>query len=234
MRLERLHVPAGSFEGIATGDWSLVDGEHRTGFEMVVYGDDLGRMLGALGYDDSTVDGGATDVSMRGSWAGTPADFALGRLNGIMRLRSGEGRLRRLRRGMTGRVFGLLTITSLPRRLILDFSDFFGSGFEYDRIEGSFVIERGDVHTTDLVMDSDAARFEVVGRTGLVNEDYDKIVTVTPKLTSTLPFVPIWLAQKIFDTEGFDESFAYQYTIAGTWDEPVIEPVRAQRPEDGR
>ena len=235
MRLERLHVPAGSFEGIATGDWSLVDGEHRTGFEMVVYGDDLGRMLGALGYDDSTVDGGATDVSMRGSWAGTPADFALGRLNGTMRLRSGEGRLRRLRRGMTGRVFGLLTITSLPRRLILDFSDFFGSGFEYDRIEGNFVIERGDVHTTDLVMDSDAARFEVVGRTGLVNEDYDKIVTVTPKLTSTLPFVPIWLAQKIFNTEGFDESFAYQYTITGTWDEPEIEPViRSQRPEDGR
>ena len=232
MRLERLHVPAGSFEGIATGDWSLVDGEHRTGFEMVVYGDDLGRMLGALGYDDSTVDGGATDVAMRGSWAGTPADFALGRLNGAMRLRSGEGRLRRLRRGITGRVFGLLTITSLPRRLILDFSDFFRSGFEYDRIEGSFVIERGNAHTTDLFMDSDTARFEVVGRTGLVNEDYDKIVTVIPKLSSILLLTPIGLAQKIFNTEGFDESFAYRYTITGTWDEPVIEPIRTRLPEN--
>ena len=233
MRLERLHILAGAFEGIATGEWSLIDGEHRTGFEMVVHGDDLGRMLGALGYDDSTMDGGATDVSIRGSWAGTPADSALERLNGTIRLRSGGGRLHRLRRGMTGRVFGLLTITSLPRRLILDFSDFFRNSFEYDRIEGNFVIERGDAHTTDLFMDSDTARFEVVGRTGLANEDYDKIVTVTPKLTSTLPFVPIWLAQKIFNTEGFDESFAHQYTITGTWDEPVIEPVRAQRLEDG-
>ena len=233
LRLERLHMPAGPFEGNATGEWSLLDGEPRTGFEMEVHGDDLGQMLGALGYDDGTVAGGETEVSMRGSWAGTPADFALERLNGTVRLRSGEGRLRRLRRGVAGRVFGLLTITSLPRRLILDFSDFFGSSFEYDRIEGNFVIERGDAHTTDLFMDSDTARFEVVGRTGLVNEDYDKLVTVTPKLTSTLPFVPIWLAQKIFNTEGFDESFANQYTITGTWDEPVIEPVRTQRPENG-
>ena len=233
LRLERLHMPAGPFEGNATAEWSLVAGEPRTRFEMEVHGDDLGQMLGALGYDDGTVAGGETEISMRGSWAGTPADFALERLNGTVRLRSGEGRLRRLRRGVAGRVFGLLTITSLPRRLILDFSDFFRSGFEYDRIEGSFVIERGDAHTTDLFMDSDTARFEVVGRTGLVNEDYDKLVTVTPKLTSTLPFVPIWLAQKIFNTEGFDESFANQYTITGTWDEPVIELIRAQRPKDG-
>ena len=231
-RLERLHMPAGSFEGNATGEWSLIDDEHRTRFEMEVHGDDLGRMLGALGYDDSAVAGGATEISMRGSWAGTPADFALERLNGTMRLRSGEGRLRQLRRGVTGRVFGLLTITSLPRRLILDFSDFFRSGFEYDRIEGSFVIERGDAHTADLFMDSDTARFEVVGRTGLTEEDYDKIVTVIPKLSSILLLAPIGLVQKIFNTEGFDESFAYQYTITGTWDEPVIEPVRAQRPGD--
>lgn len=232
LRLERLHMPAGSFEGNATGDWSLVDGESRTRFEMEVHGDDLGQMLGALGYDDGTVAGGATEMSMRGSWAGTPADFALERLNGSVRLRSGEGRLRRLRRGVAGRVFGLLTITSLPRRLILDFSDFFRSGFEYDRIEGNFVIERGDAHTTDLFMDSNTARFEVVGRTGLVNEDYDKLVTIVPKLSSILFLTPIGLAQKIFNTEGFDESFAYQYTITGTWDEPVIEPISAQRLEN--
>ena len=232
LRLERLHVPAGPFEGNATGEWSLVDGEPRTRFEMEVHGDDLGQMLGALGYDDGTVARGATEMSMRGSWAGTPADFALERLNGTVRLRSGEGRLRRLRRGVAGRVFGLLTITSLPRRLILDFSDFFRSGFEYDRIEGSFVIERGNAHTTDLFMDSDTARFEVVGRTGLVSEDYDKIVTVIPKLSSILFLTPIGLAQKIFNIEGFDESFAYRYTITGTWDEPVIEPIRARRPEN--
>ena len=232
MRLERLHMPAGSFDGIATGDWSLIGGEHRTGLEMEVHGDDLGQMLGALGYDDGTVAGGATEMSIRGSWAGTPADFALERLNGTVRLRSGEGRLRRLRRGVAGRVFGLLTITSLPRRLILDFSDFFRSGFEYDRIEGNFVIERGDAHTTDLFMESDTARFEVVGRTGLVSEDYDKLVTVIPKLSSTLFLAPIGLAQKIFNTEGFDESFAYQYTITGTWDDPVIEPIRTQRLEN--
>ena len=80
-------------------------------------------------------------------------------------------------------------------------------------------------------MESDIARFEVVGRTGLVHRDYDQIVTITPKISSTLPLVPIWLAQKILDRNLFDRAFAYQYTIAGTWDEPQMELVRTASPQ---
>ena len=151
----------------------------------------------------------------------TPADFALERLTGVMHFLSTDGRLTRLERGVTGRVFGLLTITSLPRRLILDFSDLFRNDFEYDRIEGGFAIENGHAHTDDLFMESDTARFEIVGRTGLVSEDYDKLVTVIPKISSSLPFVPLWLAQKILNRNVFDKAFSYQYTITGAWDEPV-------------
>ena len=77
-------------------------------------------------------------------------------------------------------------------------------------------------------MESDTARFEVVGRTGLVHEDYDKLVTVIPKISSTLPFVPIWIAQKILDRNVFDKAFAYQYTITGPWDAPVVELARTE------
>lgn len=236
LQLERLSARNDAFEADGAGHWTLADTRHRTEFRMKLRGDDLGRMLDSLGVDGSAVTGGATDVSMHGSWAGTPADFALDRLVGVVQLHSGAGRLARIEPGVTGRVFGLLTLTSLPRRIILDFSDFFGSGFEYDRIEGTFAIENGDVHTDNLVMDSDTARLEVAGRTGLVSEDYDEIVTVTPKISSALPFLPLWFTQKLLGRDVFDQAFSYQYTITGPWDAPVVELVKVPVPgeDDGR
>ena len=235
MQLDRLDLQADSFQGEATGRWSLAGAEHRTEFVTRMYGIDLKRMLGSLGFDGNAVAGGTTSISLRGSWTGTPADFALDRLTGVMHFLSTDGRLTRIEPGVTGRVFGLLTITSLPRRLILDFSDLFKDGFEYDRIDGNFAIENGHAHTHDLFMESDTARFEIVGRTGLVSEDYDQLVTVIPKISSSLPFVPIWIAQKILNRNVFDKAFAYQYTITGTWDDPRVELVKTENREaDGQ
>ena len=234
LEIERLTVRADAFEGEATGSWSLADAGHVTNFASRMYGVELGRMLESLGFDGNAVSGGTTDISLRGSWTGAPADFALERLTGVMHFLSTDGRLTQFEPGVTGHVFGLLTITSLPRRLILDFGDLFKDGFGYDRIEGSFAIEQGNAYTDDLHMESDTARFEVVGRTGLADKDYDQLVTIIPKVSSSLPLVPIWIAQKILDRNIFDKAFAYQYTIAGTWDEPEIELVRTERREDAQ
>ena len=228
LEMERLDVRADSFAGDVTGSWSLDGAEHLTEFATRLYEVDLGRTLGTLGFDRNAVAEGTTDVSLRGSWKGTPADFALERLTGVMHFLSTDGRLTQLEPGVTGHVFGLLTVTSLPRRLILDFGDLFKEGFGYDRIEGSFAIENGNAYTDDLFMESDTARFEVVGRTGLTSEDYDQLVTVIPKISSSLPLVPIWIAQKILDRNVFDKAFAYQYTITGPWDEPDVELVRTE------
>lgn len=228
--ITELQVRADSFQGDGTGSWTLAGGEHATELALRVHGDDLRRMLETAGFDGRAVAGGTTDITLRGSWPGAPPDFGLDRLAGVMHFLSTEGRLTQVEPGLTGHVFGLLTITSLPRRLLLDFGDLFREGIGYDRIEGSFAIENGNAYTDDLFVESDPARFEVVGRTGLVRRDYDQIVTITPKVSASLPLVPIWLAQKILDRNLFDKAFAYQYTIAGTWDEPQMELVRAERP----
>ena len=235
MQLERLDVQADSFRAEATGSWSLDDAGDRTEFNLRMHGDKLGDMLDSLGFDGSVVADGTTDISLRGSWTGAPADFELERLAGVMHFLSTDGRLTRIEPGVTGRVFGLLTITSLPRRLILDFGDLFKDGFEYDRIEGSFALEKGNAYTEDLFIEGDTARIEVVGRTGLETEDYDQLVTVIPKISSSLPLVPLWLAQKILDRNVFDKAFAYQYTITGPWSQPSVELVKTRsRDEDAQ
>ena len=228
LAIERADVRADSFEGEATGNWRMAGTEHVTDVVMRMYRVDLGRTLDSLGFGGGAVAEGSTVISLRGSWQGTPTDFALERLAGVMHFLSTEGRLSRLEPGVTGRVMGLLTIASLPRRLILDFGDLFKGGFGYDRIEGRFAIENGNAYTDDLFMESATARFEVVGRTGLVGKDYDQLVTVVPKISSSLPLVPIWIAQKILNRNVFDKAFAYQYTITGPWDEPAVELVKSE------
>ena len=232
LEIVQLDVRADSFEAEVTGSWSLAGAEHRTEFAMRMHDVDLGRTLESMGFDGNTVAGGATNISLRGEWTGAPADFALDRLTGVMHFLSTDGRLTRIERGVTGRVFGLLTITSLPRRLTLDFRDLFKDGFEYDRIDGSFAIEKGNAHTDDLFMESDTARFEVVGRTGLASRDYDQLVTVIPKISSSVPLIPIWLAQTLLDRNVFDEAFAYQYSITGPWDAPAVERLRTEPRND--
>ena len=228
LAIERADVQSDMFEVEATGSWRMAGTEHVTDFVMRMYQVDLGRTLESLGFDGNALAEGTTDISLRGSWKGTPADFSVERLTGIMHFLSTDGRLRKFEPGVTGRVLGLLTITSLPRRLILDFGDLFKDGFGYDRIDGRFAIENGNAYTDDLYMESDTARFEVVGRTGLVSQDYDQLVTVIPKISSSLPLVPIWIAQKLLDRNVFDKAFAYQYTITGPWDEPAVELVKAE------
>ena len=70
----------------------------------------------------------------------------------------------------------------------------------------------------------ESAEVDIAGRTGLVKEDYDQVVTVTPKFTSSLPGAPLKLLEKLFRTD-MDRVFAFQYTVTGSWDDPDVERV---------
>ena len=133
--------------------------------------------------------------------------------------------------GATGRVFGLIMLTSLPRRLLLDFSDLFKKGLAYQRMEGSFALDNGHAFTNNVLLEASTARIEMAGRTGLITEDYDQTVVITPKLSSTLPLAAIWLAEKVLDKEVINKVFAYRYTITGPWANPKVTRVRTSTPD---
>lgn len=157
--------------------------------------------------------------------------FSLDKLNGDLSLDIRNGQLLELSPG-AGRVFGLLSLQTLPRRLTLDFSDVFKKGFTFDRIKGSFLLERGDAYTTNLYLEGPAARIDISGRTGLSVKDYDQLVTVTPHVTASLPLAGalvggpvaggvLYAIDKLFKTT-IDKISQVQYTITGNWDEPRV------------
>lgn len=238
LRLEALTLSSDDFDLRASGEWRLADRTHISHFDIGVTGPDLGRLLSRFGYAVASVQGGRTAIDIDATWPGTPAEFALPRLAGELRIRVRDGRLLDVD-PKAGRLFGLLSIQTLPRRLALDFNDLFLRGFSFDRIDGTFELERGNAYTNSLVMAGPSARIEVTGRTGLAEQDYDQIVTVRPQIASSLPlasalFGPagagvgavLFLGQKIFKgMPQLDNMLSRQYSVTGDWHDPIIEQV---------
>lgn len=239
LSLEELQFESDRFRVDASGQWLARGLSQRSTFRIEVDAPDFGHLLASFGYDTGAVEGGRTRMVIDARWPGAPDDFRLEALSGEMQLELGKGRLLDVEPA-AGRLFGLLSLQTLPRRLALDFGDLFLEGFSFDRIEGTFRLEAGNAHTEDLTMVGPAAEVRVTGRTGLADRDYDQRVRVKPNLSEALPvagalFGPVgigigaavYLGQRIFRQipDAIDRLFARHYTVTGPWTDPVIEKV---------
>ena len=149
-------------------------------------------------------------------------------------MRIGDGRLEEVKPG-AGRVFGLLSVAALPRRLALDFRDVFGKGFAFDKIQGTFTLIDGNTYTCDLSLESPAADIGIVGRAGLVTRDYEQSAVVSASFGNALPVAGALVAgpqvaaallifSQIFK-KPLQEATQIYYGIGGTFDEPDIETI---------
>ena len=114
----------------ASGDWSLQEHRQRSDFRIHMSSESLGDFLETMDIS-SSMQGGQTVVKFDAWWPGSPAVFALSRLNGEVEFSVVQGNITNASAG-TGRLLGLLSIQSLPKRLSLDFRDVFDSGFSFD------------------------------------------------------------------------------------------------------
>jgi uncharacterized protein (TIGR02099 family) len=233
-RIQRLELIHSAYGIAGSGTWRGTGKGQRTTLSLRLQGEDLGQTLRALGYSDSGVQGAPVDIRVDGQWQGSPLAFSLERVRGDLELEAGRGRFTGASPGATGRVFGLLSLTMLPRRLFqLDFSDLFGKGIGFRRIRGRFSLEDGNAYTNTLSLDADTAQLNITGRVGLADRDYDQTLTVVPKLSSSLPLVPLWLAEQVLDRKLLDPAFAYRYSVTGSWDDPSVERIRGSVAADG-
>ena len=239
LALEKLSFSQAGFALSGAGEWTLDAGVHQSQISMRVEDDTLGGLLERFGFGAANIDGGRTNIRIAAVWGGMPSEFALEKLQGSFGLDVKEGRFLDIEPG-GGRLFGLLSLQTLPRRLSFDFNDLFRKGFTFDNITGTFELDRGNAYTNGLLMHGPSARIDISGRTGLAEKDYDQRVVVTPALSDTFPvasalFGPagigvgavIYLGQKMFKSipEQVDKLLSREYSITGSWDKPVIDRI---------
>jgi len=240
---EKIESNSDSLSVRASGDWMLVEGEpgQRSAFDIMMTAESLGELLQSLDIS-SSLQGGQTVLNFHAWWPGSPAAFALARLNGEIDFSVTRGQITNANTG-TGKVLGLLSIQSLPRRLSLDFRDVFDSGFGFETATGTFQMENGTARTRDVKLVSSAANINLSGSTDLVNKQYDQQMTVMPGVGNTLPVIgalaagpggaAAGLALQGLLHEQLGKATQVHYSIKGSWDEPVIEPVVEPETEPG-
>ena len=233
---EKVDATADHLNVQATGDWSLGEEGQRSDFEIHMSSESLGDFLHTMDFS-SSMQGGQTLVDFSAWWPGSPAAFALARLNGLIEFSVVDGNLTDASAG-GGRLLGLLSIQALPKRLSLDFRDVFDAGFSFDKATGTFTMENGLATTDDMLLKSSAAKISVSGSTSIVDQQYDQLLTIRPGLGNTLPIIglvggPVGVAAGLalqgLLHEQIGEATKVQYTITGDWDDPVFEAVKVER-----
>ncbi|NHA15169.1 YhdP family protein [Thioalkalivibrio sp. XN279] len=223
----------------AQGRSRLSDAVDASSLALELESEDVGQALEFLGFKRS-MDARSGRFEASVEWQGGLRRDWLGAIEGTARIDIRDGALVGVEPG-AGRVFGLLSIQALPRRLALDFKDVFGAGTAFDRITGDFSIEGGDAYTENLVMRGPAADMGVVGRTGLVARDYDQTAVIAADLGRTLPVAgtvvggPVVGAALFILSEMLRKPFEAQltYRITGPWEDPVIERLGAAQAPSG-
>lgn len=188
---------------------------------------DLGNTLKRFGYPDTIKDGAGT-LTGRLHWPGSPQQFDTTRLNGELEFEVRKGQILQVQPGV-GRLLGLLSLQSLPRRLTLDFRDLFSNGFAFDKINATVKINQGVMRSDNFAMSGPAADVHIKGETNLQKETQHLFVKVIPRISDSVSLAALaggplvgavaFLAQKILK-DPLNKIASTEYEITGTWDNP--------------
>lgn len=196
---------------------------------------DVEQTLRRLNYEPG-ISGKEMSMSFDLDWSGSPrADF-FDVLDGNVQIRFSDGQLQEVEPG-AGRIFGLMSIVSLPRRLSLDFRDVFNKGFGFDSIAGTFRIDNGNALTCDLSLEGPAADIGIVGAANLVDRTYDQSAIVSANVGNSLPIVGavvagpqvaavLLIVSQIFK-KPLQEVGQVYYAINGSWDDPDVDSTNS-------
>jgi uncharacterized protein YhdP len=210
------------------GNWHNWSQNPNTNLVISLNSNNIGRTLKRFGQPDA-VKGGEALVSGVIQWPGSPHEFDITGLSGNLTLDVTKGQFLKVDPSV-GRLLGLLSLQSLPRRLSLDFRDLFSDGFAFDKITATAKIDNGILRSNDFLMDGPAAEARIKGETNLKNETQKLKVKVIPHVSDSLSLaafaggpiagVAAFVAQKILK-DPFNKIVQSEYVISGTWDKPV-------------
>ena len=219
------------------GEWKFdeLNDSHKSSLEVAVAGPELGEALNGLGFGNSMSSG---EIDLKGdfSWPAPLFEFSLGTVSGTAKMKVTDGVLNNVEPG-SGRYVGLLSLSALPRRLALDFSDVVIEGMDFDEIKGDYRISDGVLYTENTRLEGPAAKIKISGKTGIIDRDYDQLMRVTPNIRQTLPLLGavavgttvgwgLLLLQNLFKTV-IDDAVEIEYRVTGSWDDPQIELLKA-------
>lgn len=238
-RIERLRLANPESTFTLDGLWQVGPAQPRTQVNIQLEVSDIGKLLARLGYPEG-VQRGTAKLEGSVAWAGAPFELDYSTLAGNVAVEAAKGQFVKLEPGI-GKLLGILSLQSLPRRVNLDFRDVFSEGLAFDEIAGSARIDRGVARTENFRIQGPAARVTMSGEVDLARETQNLRVRVTPRVSDTLSIagalvggpaagVAAFLAQKVLK-DPFDQIIWFDYEVTGNWSDPQVKRVPKPAPE---
>lgn len=214
-------------------DW-VVDPTQSSRLQARLMGSDLQNMLKSWS-DESAIEAKSIDAIADFTWLGGAEAFKLSALNGRFAFSAEQGRI--IESGMGAnflRVFGILNLNTLSRRLKLDFSDLLQKGLVFDHVAAAYSLREGLASTMDpLKLTGPSATMAISGSLNFNDDQFDKMIEVNIPLGSNLtlgavllgaPQVAgaIFLVDRIMGDQ-IEKMTRIRYRLTGTLDDPVIQ-----------
>ena len=241
--IDKLSFKNLNLEMNSSGKW-FKSNEEITEISADIKSENFGQALAGLGYP-KTLKGGKLAAKLVGRWSGSLEDFSFSATNGDLDFKIVNGQINELDKGTQalGQVLGLFSISSIPKRLSLDFSDFFSRGLKFDDLNSKVTLSNGIADTKKMVIIGSFGEMRLSGKSDLVKQTHDQTLVFIPDLSSTSLVTgaviggPIGAAASIFYDRllkefGLDTNklAGIEYSIKGPWEKPEIKVTQSFKP----
>lgn len=229
--LKNFHAKRSGMEAKLAGQWLMAEDFSRSQLEGNINVKKIQSEMERLGFESIIRDSGA-DMNFDLNWLGGFQDFSLANLNGKIHSRLDDGYLADV--SDSARIFSILSLQSLVRKLTLDFRDIFSDGMFYSEIKGDALIEKGIIYTDNMKMKGSAGDLWVKGNTNMATGMLDYRMSYKPNLTSSLPVLgwiatlnPVAVIAGVAIDEVITSNVVSEFTfeLTGTIDEPDLKEV---------
>ncbi len=231
LQVDRLDLQSRQQHIAATGSWLGKGRAAQTRVQARLDTQDFGALIDGLGMKGQLGDGkGSVLLDLR--WSGAPIDASGAALAGSMNIDMRDGQLVKVQPGV-GRVLGLLSLAQLPRRLTLDFHDFFDSGFRFNSVTGDIRFDGGKAHSNNLAIKGSAADIRIEGAADMAAQQFDQTIHVYPKTGNVLTAVGALTGGPVGAAIGavagavlrkpFSQMAEKTYRVTGPWSDPKVQ-----------
>ena len=217
-----------------SGQWQSDGALGQTALNGTLTSPAFGQLL--ADYDvSSSLSGSKATIQFKDlQWQGTPFQFNWQTLNGNVNWLLGDGSLSEVSDG-GARIFSLLSLDSLVRKLRLDFRDVFSKGFFFSKMTGDMQLTDGVSETRNAQVLGAAGDIEMQGVADLKAKQLDYQMSFSPKVTSSIPVILAWMVNPVSGVAAYalDEMFQsaeviskINFTVTGDLDNPVVTEVK--------
>ena len=217
------------------GDPADLSGGPRTSMTIKLETTNLNALFNQFGFGDY-LKGGRANLDGQISWPGHANQFQASVLSGNFKVNATDGRFAKIEPG-AGKLLGLMSLQSLPRRITLDFRDIFSEGLAFNKIEGDIKIANGVMSTDNFEIKGPAAYIKTTGEASLPTEKVNLKMKVAPlvgegaAIGAAIFLTPVVGAGVYAISKLFEGALSYELLVTGPWDDPQVDEVKRNAPK---